>query len=224
MLPCHMPMEHLMQYDIILADPAWRFRVWSRDTGLGRSADSHYDTMPLKDIMALPVGMLARKNAMLFLWATMAMLPEALETGAAWGFKYKTVAFTWVKLNRRWQQYVADRGIYTTEDIKHLTFNGMGYYTRANPELCLLFCKGKPLKRMNRSVRQAMLEPIGIEHSEKPTETHRRIETLYGTHTDRIELFARKSQPGWTVLGNGIDGRDLRESIIHEAQRMPEES
>lgn len=54
------------QYDVILADPPWSFKVWNRDTGNGRSAESHYRTMPLSEICALPVKKIAAKNCALF--------------------------------------------------------------------------------------------------------------------------------------------------------------
>lgn len=59
------------KYSIIYADPPWQYKVWSKDTGLGRSAESHYKTMSKEDIEALPIVKLANKNAVLFLIAAM---------------------------------------------------------------------------------------------------------------------------------------------------------
>ena len=104
--------------------------------GQGRSAESHYPTMCIEDIKALPVGELAAKDCALFLWITFPCLCEALEVLTAWGFSYKTVAFVWVKQNRR------------NDDL----FTGMGYWTRANAEICILATKGHP-KRVDAGVR-----------------------------------------------------------------------
>ena len=109
----------MKKYSVILADPPWAFRAWS-NKGMGRSAEQHYSTMRLEDIKALPVADLAAEDCVLFLWATFPMLKEALEVAEAWGFAYKTVAFTWVKENRK------SPGL----------FWGLGYWTRANAEIC----------------------------------------------------------------------------------------
>lgn len=201
-----------MKYDIILADPAWRFNVWSRDTGLGRTADSHYETMTLEQIKALPVELIAKDNSMLFLWATLPMIPEALEVGAAWGFKYVTTAFVWAKLNKNWQGNPLD-----SVDAMNRAFKpGMGYYTRANAEIVMLFRRGKGLPRCSKGVRQLIVSPIQ-EHSRKPDETYRRIEDLYGSETSKIELFARRPYPGWVTLGNAINGLSLEKSLVAES-------
>ena len=42
------------KYNVIYADPPWHYQVYSKK-GAGRSADSHYPTMSIEDIRALPV-------------------------------------------------------------------------------------------------------------------------------------------------------------------------
>lgn len=113
------------KYTVIYADPPWHYRVWSKK-GAGRSAESHYSTMPLDEIKALPVHLLAAKDCALFLWGTFPLLREAWSLMDAWGFCYKFVAFVWVKLNRK----------------APTLFTGMGYWTRANAEICLLATRG----------------------------------------------------------------------------------
>ena len=146
----------MKKYSIIYADPPWAYRTYSKK-GQGRSAESHYPTMCIEDIKALPVGELAAKDCALFLWITFPCLCEALEVLTAWGFSYKTVAFVWVKQNRR------------NDDL----FTGMGYWTRANAEICILATKGHP-KRVDAGVRQVILSHIE-EHSKKPDEARERI-------------------------------------------------
>lgn len=175
-------------YRAILADPPWRFATYS-DKGKGRSAEAHYDCMTLSDIKAMPVADWAAKDAVLFLWATDPLLPRALEVIAAWGFTYKTVAFYWAKLNKGRGGLVLDQRDF---------FTGMGFWTRANPEPCLLATRGKP-KRRATDVAKLMIAPRR-EHSRKPDETHERIERL--VDGPYLELFARASRPGWDSLGN----------------------
>lgn len=174
------------RYQIIYADPPWQYKVWSRATGLGRSAESHYKTMPKEDIQKLPVSRITDKNAVLFLWVTYPCLLEGLELMRKWGFTYKTCGFCWVKLNKK----------------SDTPFTGMGYYTRANTEICLLGTKGKPLKRKSKSVKQLIITRIE-EHSKKPAIVRDKITELFGD-LPRIELFARQYADGWDCWGDEV--------------------
>ena len=92
--------QAIKKYSIIYADPPWQYKVYSKK-GAGRSAESHYPTMSIEDIRALPVSELADRDCALFLWITFPMLLDALSVIKAWGFTYKTVAFAWVKQNKK---------------------------------------------------------------------------------------------------------------------------
>lgn len=120
-------------YQIIYADPPWSYNQRGRG-----AAENHYATMSIDDLKQLPVERLAAKDAVLFLWATMPLLPEALDLGRAWGFSYKTCAFTWIK------HY----------EPSGKPAMGGGMWTRANAELCLLFVRGEPPRRVSAAVRQ----------------------------------------------------------------------
>ena len=87
-------------YGVILADPPWTFATYSHK-GKGRSAEAHYDCMSFAEIKAVPVADWAGPDCALFLWVTDPSLPQALEVIAAWGFVYKTVAFTWARLKAK---------------------------------------------------------------------------------------------------------------------------
>lgn len=180
------------KFSVIYADPPWEFKVYS-GKGKQRSAERYYDTASLDDIKALPIGNLAANDCALLLWCVMPEIPGALEVIRAWGFEYKTVAFTWVKQNK------SGDGL----------FWGMGYWTRANAELCLLATKGSP-KRQAMDVHQVILSPVG-EHSRKPDEAQVRIERLLpGPY---LELFGRRATPNWTVWGNQITRSLFHQSI-----------
>jgi N6-adenosine-specific RNA methylase IME4 len=157
--------------------------------------------MTTDEIKQLPIESLTKDDAVLFMWATFPMLIDALEVIEAWGFTYKTNGFTWMKQNP------SGNGL----------FFGVGYYTKSNAEVCLLATKGKTLKPESNSVSSAILAPRR-EHSRKPDETYERIEKLYPS-LSKVELFSRNERDGWYSLGNGIDGRDIRESIIELAER-----
>ena len=161
---------------------------------MGRSAAHHYDTMTTEALCALPVADIAAPDCMLFMWATFPNLLDCLKVIAAWGFKYKSCGFVWVKTNKKSPGF-------------HV---GLGYYTRANAELCLIATRGHP-KRVSKSIRQLVASPIE-RHSKKPDCVRDRIVELCGD-IPRIELFAREAAPGWDALGNEIDGRDIRDAL-----------
>jgi N6-adenosine-specific RNA methylase IME4 len=171
-------------FDTIYADPPWTFEVYS-GKGKQRSAERYYDTMKLEEIKNLPVAKIAAKDCALFLWTVWPELPGALEVIEAWGFEYKTAAFVWVK---------------QVSEQNEKLFTGMGYWTRANSEPCLLAIKGKPL-RLNLDVHQIITAPVG-KHSEKPEIARERIECLVGG--PYLELFGRKKVEGWTVWGDEV--------------------
>jgi len=185
-----------VKYNIILADPPWNF------SGAGnRHARNHYDCMKFKDILALPVKDIAAENCALFLWITMPFLNRMNEVLKEWKFKYKTNGFCWVK----------------QEKSGKLSF-GNGYYSRANPELCILAVKGNMYQHIkHKNVRELIVAPRR-EHSRKPDEVRDRIVDLFGD-MPRIELFARQTTPGWDAIGNAIDGKDIRESLMDSIKR-----
>jgi len=169
------------KYQVIYADPAWRYI----DTSTNGAAEDHYPTMATKDICALPIPAISEDNAVLFLWATYPLMPEALQVISSWGFKYKTAAFVWIKKT--------DGGRYC---------QGTGFYSRANSEVCLLATKGNVLKIKDHNVNQ-IVETTRSIHSRKPNEVRERIERLFG-NTSRIELFARQRIEGWDCWGDQI--------------------
>ena len=86
----------MKKYKVIYADPPWKYR----NKPNGRSPEEHYQTMPIEDICALPVQELADKDCALFMWVTLPFLRDCFKVIDAWGVKYKTVAFVWIKQNR----------------------------------------------------------------------------------------------------------------------------
>jgi N6-adenosine-specific RNA methylase IME4 len=171
------------KYNIILADPPWSYK----DKALAgkRGAGCKYAVQSQDWMLKLPVKDIADKNCVLFMWVTMPKLNECFDVIKAWGFEYKTCAFTWVKKNKKANSW----------------FWGMGRWTRANAEVCLIATKGKP-KRVSAAVHSVIDTPIE-KHSKKPDVTKKRIVDLCGD-LPRIELFARNTSDGWDVWGNEI--------------------
>jgi N6-adenosine-specific RNA methylase IME4 len=173
------------------ADPQWKFLAYSA-AGDGRSANTHYRTEELDRIKDLPIGQLAADDSALYMWVVDWFLHGAIELIAHWGFTFKTVAFTWAKTNGDQARDAFD------ESSWHF---GQGYWTRANPEMCLLATKGNPV-RLHADVRQLIVAPL-MEHSRKPDAWLERIERL--TEGPYLELNARRRRPGWTAWGDELD-------------------
>ena len=185
----------MKKYNVIYADPAWTFSSRLRNgtpeangtkNVVHRSLSETYSTMTVEEICNLKVNSITDKDCVLFLWTTDAHLEEAMKVIKAWGFKYKTIGFTWLKKEKSGTQscYV-------------------GFWTLKCGEICLLATKGNMSKYLlKRNVRQLVEEKRG-KHSEKPQEVRNRIVEMFGD-IPRIELFARQKVEGWDAWGNEV--------------------
>ena len=169
------------KYQIIYADPPWSYRNKNTGGSFKSGADAKYPTMTMDELFNLPVRNIADKNSVLFLWATVPLLPEAFQLMDSWGFKYKTM-LTWRKIMSL----------------------GMGYWFRGQCEHLLLGVKGKvsAFRLQECNFMQIKAE----KHSKKPEDFRRLIEraTIKMSKQERIELFARQKTPGWDVWGNEV--------------------
>lgn len=169
------------KFGVILADPEWRFEVYSRDTGMDRAADNHYPTSATDVIASRPVQDIAADDCVLFLWATVPMLPDALRVMEAWGFAYKS-HFIWNK-----------------DKI------GTGYWNRNKHELLLVGTRGNvPAPAMGEQAHSVIDAPVRL-HSEKPASFYLLIEN-YFPNLPKIELNARRARAGWERWGNEASG------------------
>jgi N6-adenosine-specific RNA methylase IME4 len=182
-------------YNIIYADPAWKFgsRLANGNDKNGIvnlkqvKIGDNYSVMTTKEICDLKVSEISDKDCALFMWTTDAHLEEAMKVINAWGFKYKTIGFTWLKKEKSGVQscYV-------------------GFWTTKCAEICLLATKGNMSKYLKkRNVRQ-LVEATRGRHSEKPQEVRNRIVEMFGD-IPRIELFARQKVEGWDAWGNEVE-------------------
>lgn len=170
-------------FQTIYADPPWEF-ITRSPKGKGRSAEQHYKCLSLAEIKALPVARIAAKDCVLLMWVTDPCLRLGMDVLEAWGFKYKTVGFYWVKTNK--------------DGVTPST--GQGFWTRANPEQCLFASRGHP-KRLFKDVARLVISKRR-EHSRKPDEMYEKIERLIpGPY---IELFGRTERPGWESAGDEV--------------------
>ncbi len=188
----------MKKYNIIYADPPWPFNNKRTGGSLRSGADAHYDTMTIKDICKLPIANIAEENAVLLMWWVASQPVEAIEVVKSWGFTLKTMtAYNWVKKTKHGKNHF-----------------GMGFWTRAGSELCLLATKGKP-KAAGRGVR-SVVEAENTKHSKKPDCIRESIVELCGD-LPRVELFARERFPGWHAIGFDVDGIPM-EYILNEPE------
>lgn len=180
-------------YRVILVDDPWRFQNWSMselakrgEKWARRNGRSPYPVMSPDDLKKLPIGDLGHKDSLLFMWATYPKMDEALELMKIRGYKFTTIAFTWVKLNPSGMGW-------------HF---GLGYYTRQNPEVVLLGKRGNGVKRVDNTVPNLITWPRG-HHSVKPPIVAEAIVKLLGD-VPRCELFARREVKGWDCWGNEV--------------------
>jgi N6-adenosine-specific RNA methylase IME4 len=165
------------RFGVIVADPEWRFEPYSRETGMDRAADNHYPTSDLDVIQSRDVASIAADDCVLFLWATVPLLPEAIRVMEAWGFEYKSHAI-WDKV--------------------HI---GTGYWFRNRHELLLVGTRGDiPAPAMGDQFASVMQVPRK-EHSAKPEQFLELIEQ-YFPNLPKIELNRRgPARPGWSAWG-----------------------
>ena len=163
------------KYNIIYADPPWKYNSRANHkTRFRGGACGHYNLMSMDEIKKVPIPKLADDNCVLFMWCTFPYLDEQIKLFEYWGFKYKTLGFSWIKTNKK----------------NGKPFFGVGYYAKSNCEVCLMGIKGK-MKPISNKVSSCVISERR-EHSRKPDEVRNKIVELFGD-IPRIELFARQT-------------------------------
>ncbi len=170
------------KFSLLLADPPWNYGM-SNDRSASRMLPhNHYPTMSTDDICAMDVQSCVTKDAMLYLWCPASLLPEGLRVMESWGFEYLT---NWV-----WHK---NGGKLTCA----------GGSAVAHHELLLVGKRGKGLTIVGNDARESSVFAAPVtQHSAKPALVHERLERLYPSVVNRLELFARNARNGWDVWGN----------------------
>ena len=162
--------------DIIVADPPWNFSSNSVAKP-GRNARRHYDCMSDGAIAEIPVRDMAQDDALLFMWVTAPMLARAMPVIGAWGFRYVS-QLVWVKSRI-----------------------GTGFWVRNRHELVLIAKRGRFPCPKPAPFPDSVIEAPQREHSRKPEELQDRIDLVW-PYAAKLEMFARRSRPGWMRWGN----------------------
>lgn len=180
----------IKRYKILYADPPWKYAQDKKSKDFRAVTSEHYETMTTEDLCKLPINKIADESSILFMWATFPTIKEAFKVMEAWGFKYKTVGFVWVKKNTK----------------SNTNAWGMGFYTRSNAEVYLIGMSKKAMAKdliKSHAVHQ-IIEAKRRKHSQKPEIVRDKIVELCGD-LPRIELFARDKTEGWDIWGNELN-------------------
>jgi len=178
------------KYNIIYADPPWKFGSKSYQDGNRNMLDldkTQYDTMTIEQLKQLKIKNITDNDCICFMWVTDSHLKEGIGVLEAWGFKYKTIGFNWIK------QYKSGANCVN-----------FAPWTLKSWEICLIGIRGTMGKYKIANNIKGLLEEIRTKHSQKPQEARNRIEKLFG-NLPKIELFAREKTEGWDVWGNEVE-------------------
>lgn len=200
-----------MRFKVVIADNPWVFDDRLSMSETPRGAAANYPLLSNEELMVLPVKeVVDPAGAVLALWVPSSIIDVGLDVMRAWGFRLKST-FIWAKTTKE--------GWAPADDLDLLFYDGegmglgfgMGHLFRQCHEVALIGTCGrvKPQSRSERSVCLAYNEG----HSRKPDHLHERLEKIVpgGPY---LEMFARRRYPGWTTLGNELDGRDIRDSLV----------
>lgn len=226
------------KYSVIVADPPWAFKDSLKMSDVKRGAEANYDTMTMQQIREMPVAEACDPaGAVLCLWVPGSLLQDGLNTMKAWGFEHKQT-YIWVKIKKyrfqkftkwikksvlRHKQVAYDKFAYVRainaiiDNLPNVDFSdelafGMGRLFRQTHEICLIGTRGKILKQLANKSQRSVSFAENLRHSAKPDDLQESLETMFPM-ARKLELFARRLRPGWTCLGNEIDGKDIYDAL-----------
>ena len=173
------------RYKVVLVDPPWNFRNKTVRGG----AFNWYKTMPVEEIMAMPIPRHTTDESVVLLWGVWSRVRAALEVMDAWGFE-QISGFPWVKTLE--PPYLDGDGI-----LRARLAYGTGWWVRGGSEFVLIGKKKNA--KAPRSNFLGLLAPR-LEHSRKPDDIYHYIEESFSG--PYLELFARRNRDGWHSYGD----------------------
>lgn len=206
-----------MKFNLISSDPPWAFgdRLQKMKSSTKRSAQSQYSTLTASEVAALDVPSIADPQyCLLALWVPSVLLPEGFEVMKAWGFNYKQT-FIWVKTKKNLTKHVKkliDAG--KEVDVNELMAFGMGRLFRQSHEIALIGTMGKVYTHLQNKSQRSVMFDINRGHSTKPELLQDRLDRMF-PEAKKLEMFGRRLRSNWTVIGDGVTGVDVRESIAN---------
>lgn len=194
-VPCH----------VLTADPAWMFN--DKLPGFGRGAAKNYREQHINDIITRrnfefdwPV---IAEDAILFLWRVASQQQEALDVIRGWGFEQKS-EIVWNKYTKYGKKWM-----------------GMGRTGRQSHEVCLVATRGRSVNVVHDlGVRSTFDAKVPCYESNHPKVLAGKVKAGSYIHSGKpeefrdlvtrlakgpyVELFGRRTRPGWDVRGNEV--------------------
>jgi N6-adenosine-specific RNA methylase IME4 len=199
-----------MKFNVICSDPAWAFsdRLQKMKSPVKRSAVSQYDVMGPKQVAEIDVRSIADPSwSVLALWVPSTLLAEGLNVMTSWGYCFKQT-FVWVKIKKNIDE--------DESDLNNMIAFGMGRLFRQAHEIALIGTMGSVYSHLKNKSQRSVEFDINQGHSTKPELLQDRLERMF-PEANKLEMFSRRIRPGWTCVGNAIDGKDINQSIRETA-------
>lgn len=195
-----------MKYNLIVSDPPWAFddRLQKMKSPTKRSAVSQYNVMGPKQVANIDVASIADPSwSVLALWVPSTLLAEGLNVMSSWGYTFKQT-FIWVKTKKNIDE--------DETDLNNMTAFGMGRLFRQCHEIALIGTMGKVYSHLQNKSQRSVEFDINEGHSTKPELLQDRLDLMFPV-ANKLEMFARRVRPGWTLVGDGVTGKDINDSI-----------
>lgn len=210
-----------MKYNVLSIDCPWMFNDKLDMSDVARGADSQYKTLSFEDLKSLKIKEISADDAICASWVPSSLLSEGLELLSVWGFR-QVGTVVWVKSKKDpfsdLKAQLKKNPEKSLEILDSFDFNnslsfGMGRTFRQCHEIALIGVKGKIYQHLKNKSQRSVFYFKNEKHSKKPEILQDRLDLMFPDLSNKIELFARRIRPGWTCLGNEIDGKDIRDAI-----------
>lgn len=231
-----------LKFNLVVSDPPWNFSDKLTMSDVKRGASSQYEVLSDNDIINLDIKSIVADDAVLILWVPSSKLQVGLDTVKNWGFE-QTQTFIWVKTKKTENLYkdlksflkknfkdIKDKSEFLTSAFKFLEnyniidnidFNDnlsmfMGRLFRQTHEIALIGKRGKPYASLDNKSQRSVIMETNLKHSAKPEGLQDRLDLMFPTFKNKLELFARRQREGYYCIGNESPmtlGEDIRVSI-----------
>lgn len=204
-----------MKFNVIVSDPAWSFSdtLKKMKSKTRRSAISQYSTLSPSQVAQLDVRSIADpEHCVLVLWVPSTLLQQGLSVMSAWGFSFKQT-YIWVKTKKdvsKRAKKALENG--QTIDMNDMLAFGMGRLFRQTHEIALIGTMGKVYSHLENKSQRSVEFDFNKGHSTKPELLQDMLELMF-PNANKLEMFGRRLRPNWTVIGDGVTGKDITLSI-----------
>lgn len=182
-------------YELVMVDLLIETKMRS-PKGEKKNSAAHYGAMSWEACAAMPIGQLASRHCVFFIWTTW---PHMLYGGDP-DVKYIDADASRSRIGeciRAWGLRYVTGGAWRKTTVNGKTAFGTGYRARSACEPFLLAITGNP--DTSRAERN-LIDGLRREHSRKPESAYAWCER-YLPGARRLDLFSRQTRKGWDSWG-----------------------